>query len=133
MDHRWVAFGEGSGFVDDEEFDLREFFERGGVSDEDAESGGAGESAGCGDGGGESEGAGAGGDEDGDSSIDRGGGCFSSDDPSEGGGEGEKKNEGSEDPGDFIGEALEGWWVFLGFVDESGESRDEGVVAGFFR
>jgi hypothetical protein len=37
-----VALGEGSGFVDDEEFDLGEFFERGGVSDEDSEARGAG-------------------------------------------------------------------------------------------
>ena len=37
-----VALGEGSRFVDDEEFDLGEFFERGGVSDEDAKACGAG-------------------------------------------------------------------------------------------
>ena len=128
----WVAFGEGSGFVDDEEFDLREFFERGGVSDEDAESGGTGESACCGDGGGEAEGTGAGGDEDGDGPVDGGGGCFSGEDPSDGGGGGEKKNKGSEDAGDFVSEALEGGWIFFGFVDESGESGDEGVVAGYF-
>jgi hypothetical protein len=127
-----VALGESPGFVDDEEFYFGEFFERGGISDEDADSGGTGESASGGDGGGESEGAGAGGDEDGDGPVDGCGGCFSGEDPSEGGGEGEKKNEGSEDAGDFVGKALEGGWIFFGFVDESGESGDEGVVAGFF-
>jgi hypothetical protein len=132
MGDRGVALGESPGFVDDEKFYFGKFFERGRISDEDAESCGTGESAGCGDGGGESEGAGAGCDEDGDGPVDGCGGCFSGEDPSEGGGEGEKKNEGSEDAGDFVGEALEGGWIFFGFVDESGESGDEGVVAGFF-
>jgi hypothetical protein len=127
-----VALGEGSGFVDDEEFDLGEFFERGGVSDEDAKACGAGESACGGDGGGEAEGAGAGGDEDGNGPIDCGSGCFSSEDPSDGGGNGEKDDEGSEDGRDFVSDALERWGIFAGFVDESGEASDEGVVACFF-
>jgi hypothetical protein len=127
-----VALGEGSGFVDDEEFDLGEFFERGGVSDEDAKACGAGESACGGDGGGEAEGAGAGGDEDGNGPIDCGSGCFSSEDPSDGGGNGEKEDEGSEDPGNFVGDALEGWGIFASFFDESGEASHEGVFACFF-
>ena len=127
-----VALGEGSGFVDDEEFDLGEFFERGGVSDEDSEACGAGESACGGDGGGEAEGAGASGDEHGHSPIDCGSGCFSSEDPSDGSGNGENENEGSEDGRDFVSDALERWGIFAGFVDESGEASDEGVVACFF-
>jgi len=128
-----VAFGESPGFVDDEEFYFGEFFEGGRISDEDAEAGGTGESASGGNGGGESEGAGAGGDEDSDGPVDGFGGCFSSENPSDGGGEGKKKNKGGKDAGDFVGKALEGGWIFFGFVDESGESGDEGLVAGFFR
>jgi len=127
-----IALGEGSGFIDDEEFDAGEFFERGGVANEDAEAGGAGESAGGGDGGGESEGAGAGGDEDSDGPGDGGGGGFTSKDPTDGGGEGEKKDERSKDASDFVGEALEGRGICAGFVDESGEASDERVGAGFF-
>jgi hypothetical protein len=127
-----VAFGKGSGFVDDEKFDLGEFFEGGGVSDEDAEACGTGESARGGDGGGEAEGAGAGGDEDGNGPIDCGSGCFSSEDPSDDGGKGEKEDERGEDPGNFVGDALERWGIFAGFVDESGEASHEGVFACFF-
>ena len=132
MGHAWVALGEGSGFVDDEEFDAGEFFERGGVANEDAEAGGAGKSTGGGDGGGESEGAGAGGDEDSDRPGDGGGGGFTSKDPTEGGGDGEKEDKGSEDGRDFVSDALKGWGIFAGFVDESGEASDERVGAGFF-
>ncbi len=127
-----VALGEGSGFVDDEEFDARKFFERGGVADEDAEAGGAGETTGGGDRGGEAEGAGAGGDEDGNGPIDCGSGCFSSEDPSDGGGNGEKEDEGCEDGRDFVSDALEGWGIFTSFFDESGEASHEGVFACFF-
>jgi hypothetical protein len=130
--HTWIAFGKGSSFVDDEEFNLREFFERGGVSDEDAEACGAGESACGGDGGGEAEGAGAGSDEDGNGPIDCGSGRFSSEDPSDGGGNGEKEDERGEDRGNFVGDALEGWGIFLGFVDESSKSSDEGILTCFF-
>jgi hypothetical protein len=126
------AFGEGSGFVDDEEFNLREFFERGGVSDEDTQAGGSGESACGGDGGGEAERARASGDEHGNGTIDCGSGRFSGKDPSDGGGDGEKKDEGSEDGRDFVSDALEGWGVFAGFVDESSEASDEGIFACFF-
>ena len=115
-----VSFGKGSGFVDDEEFDARKFFEGGGVADEDAEPGGAGETAGGGDGGGEAQGAGAGAD------------CFSGEDPSEGGSESEEEDEWGEEGGDFIGEALEGRGILFGLVDELGESGDERLVAGFF-
>ena len=128
----WVAFGEGSGFVDDEEFYFGEFFQRGGVSNEDPEACGAGESACGGDGGGEAEGAGAGGDEDGNGPIDCGSCRFSSEDPSDGCGDGEKEDEGSEDGRDFVSDALEGWGIFAGFVDESGEASDEGIFACFF-
>jgi hypothetical protein len=127
-----VAFGEGSGFVDDEEFNLREFFERGGVSDEDTQAGGSGESACGGDGGGEAEGAGAGGDEDGNGPIDCGSCRFSSKDPSDDGGECEKEDERCEDSGNFVGDALEGWGIFASFFDESGEASHEGVFACFF-
>jgi hypothetical protein len=127
-----VAFGEGSGFVDDEEFYFGEFFQRGGVSDEDAEACGAGESTCGGHGRGEPECAGAGGDEDGDGTIDCGSCRFSGKDPSDGGGDGEKKDEGSEDGRDFVSDALEGWGVFAGFVDESSEASDEGIFACFF-
>ena len=127
-----VAFGEGSGFVDDEEFYFGEFFQRGGVSNEDAEACGAGESAGGGDGGREAEGAGASRDEHGNSSIDCGSCRFSSEDPSDGGGDGEKEDEGSEDGRDFVSDALEGWGIFLGFVDESGKASDDGIFACFF-
>ena len=128
----WVSFGKGSGFVDNEEFYFGKFFEGGGVPDEDAEAGGAGETAGGGDGGGETEGAGAGGDEDGDGAIDGDGGRFSSENPSDGGGESEEENEWGEEGGDFIGDALEGRGIFFGFVDETSELSDEGLVAGFF-
>ena len=127
-----VAFGEGSGFVDDEEFYFGEFFQRGGVSDEDAEACSAGESACGGHGRGEPECAGAGGDEDGDGTIDCGSCRFSSKDPSDDGGDGEKEDEGSEDGRDFVSDALEGWGVFAGFVDESSEASDEGIFACFF-
>ena len=127
-----VAFGESSGFVDDEEFYFGEFFEGGWVSDEDAQACGTGQSACGGDGSGEPEGAGAGGNEDGDCSVDRGSSRFSSEDPSDGGGDGEKEDEGSEDGRDFVSDALEGWGIFAGFVDETSESGDEGVVACFF-
>ena len=132
MGHAWVAFGESSGFVDDEEFDAGEFFERGGVANEDAEAGGAGESTGGGDGGGESEGAGTGGEENSDRPGDGGGGGFTSKDPTDGGGEGEKEDKGSEDGRDFVSDALEGWGIFAGFVDESSEASDEGIFACFF-
>jgi hypothetical protein len=127
-----VALGESSGFVDDEEFYFGEFFERGGVSDENSQAGGAGESTGCGDGSSESESAGASGDEDSDGPVDCGSGCFSNEDPSDSGREGEKEDERSEDAGDFIGEALEGWGIFFGFIDKTSESSDEGIVACFF-
>jgi hypothetical protein len=127
-----VALGEGSGFVDDEEFDLGEFFERGGVSDEDSEACGAGESACGGDGGGESESTRASGDEDGNGPIDGGSCSFSSEDPSDGGGEGEKKDQRGKDARDFVSDALERWGIFAGFVDEPGEASDEGVFACFF-
>ena len=127
-----VAFGEGSGFVDDEEFDSRKFFEGGGVADEDAEAGGAGETAGGGHGGGETEGAGAGSDEDGDGAVDGGADCFSGEDPSNGGGESEEEDEWGEEGGDFIGEALEGRGILFGLVDELGEAGDERLVAGLF-
>ena len=117
-----VALGEGSGLVDDEKFDLGEFFERGGISDENAEAGGPGESAGGGHGGGETEGAGAGGDENRDGPIDGGAGCFSGENPTDGGGQGKQEDEGSEDAGDFVSQALEGRGIFAGFLDESGES-----------
>ena len=132
MGDRWVALGEGAGFVDDEEFYFGEFFEGGGVADENAEAGGAGESTGGGDGGGESKGAGAGGDEDSDRPGDGGGGGFTSKDPTDGGGEGEKKDERSKDAGDFVGEALEWRGICAGFVDELGESGDQRVGAGLF-
>ena len=127
-----VAFGEGSGFVDDEDFYFGEFFQRGGVSDEDAEACGAGESACGGHGRGEPECAGAGGDEDGDGTIDCGSCRFSSKDPSDDGGDGEKEDEGSEDGRDFVSDALEGWGIFASFFDESGEASHEGVFACFF-
>ena len=127
-----IALGEGSGFIDDEEFYFGEFFQRGGVSDEDAEACGAGESACGGDWSSESKSAGAGGDEDGDGTIDCGSGRFSGKDPSDDGGDGEKKDEGSEDGRDFVSDALEGWGIFAGFVDELGEASDERVGAGFF-
>jgi hypothetical protein len=132
MGNSGVALGESSGFVDDEEFYFGEFFERGWVSDKDAQAGGAGESASGGDGGGESESAGASGDEDSDGPVDCGSGCFSDEDPSDSGREGEKEDERSEDAGDFIGEALEGWGILFGFIDKTSESGDEGFVAGFF-
>lgn len=127
-----IALGEGSGFVDDEEFDARKFFEGGGVADENAEAGGAGETAGGGDRGGEAEGARAGGDEDGDGPIDCGSCRFSGEDPSDGGGESEEEDEWGEEGGDFIGEALEGRGILFGLVDELGEAGDERLVAGFF-
>ena len=127
-----VAFGKSSGFVDDEEFNFGEFFQRGGISDENSQAGGAGESACGGDGGGEAEGAGASGDEDGNGPLDCGRCCFSSEDPSDDGGYDEKEDEGSEDGRDFVSDALEGWRIFAGFVDESGEASDEGVFACFF-
>ena len=132
MGDGWVAFGEGSGFVDDEEFDLGEFFEGGRVANQDAEAGGSRESAGGGHGCSETEGAGAGSDENGDGPIDGGAGCFSGEDPTDGGGQGKQEDEGSEDAGDFVGQALEGRRIFAGFLDESGEPGDEGVGPGFF-
>jgi hypothetical protein len=127
-----IALGEGSGFIDDEEFYFGKFFEGGGVANQNTEAGGAGESACGGDGGGEAEGAGAGGDEDGNGPIDCGSGCFSSKDPSDDGGKGEKEDERGEDPGNFVGDALEGWGIFASFFDESGEASDEGIFACFF-
>jgi hypothetical protein len=127
-----IALGEGSGFVDDEEFYFGKFFEGGGVTNQNTEAGGAGESAGGGDGGGESEGTGAGGDKDGDGSTDSIRGRFASENPADDGGEGEKEDERSENAGDFIGDTLEGWGIFFGFIDKTSESGDEGVVAGFF-
>ena len=129
---RWVALGEGAGFVDDEEFYFGEFFERGGVADENAEAGGAGESTGGSHGSGEAESAGAGGDEDGDRAGDGVGGGFAGENPADGGGEGEQKNNRSENRSDFIGEALEGRGICAGLLDELGESGDERVGAGFF-
>ncbi len=112
-----IALGEGAGFVDDEEFDLGKFFERGGVANEDAEAGGTGESAGGGDGGGESEGTGASGDKNGHGAGDGIRGGFAGEDPAQGGAKGEQKNDGREDRGNFVGGALEGGGIFLGFVD----------------
>ena len=129
---RWVALGEGAGFVDDEEFYFGEFFERGGVEDENAEAGGAGESAGGGDGGGESEGTGASGDKNGYGTTDGIRGRFAYENPTEGGGESEKKDERSKDASDFVSEALEGRGICAGLIDELGESGDERVGAGFF-
>jgi hypothetical protein len=127
-----IALGESAGFVDDEEFDLGKFLERGGVANQDAKPGGAGESAGGGDGGGEAEGAGTGGDEDGDGPIDCGSCRFSGEDPSDGGAEGEQKNDGGENGGDFIGGALKGRGIFAGLFDQAGEAGDEGFGPGFF-
>jgi len=127
-----VALGEGAGFVDDEEFHAGEFFERGGVANEDAEAGGAGESAGGGDGSGQAEGAGAGGDENGDGPGDGEGGGFPGEDPADGGGEGEEEDDRSENRRDLIGGALEGRGIFAGFLDEAGEAGDEGVGPGGF-
>jgi hypothetical protein len=127
-----VALGESSGFVDDEKFYFGEFFERGWASDKDAQARGAGESASGGDGSSKSESAGAGSNEDGDGSVDCGSGCFSGEDPSDGGRDGEKEDERSEDAGDFVGKALEGWGIFFGFIDETSELGNEGIVAGFF-
>jgi len=127
-----IPLGERAGFVDDKEFDLGKFLERGGVADEDAEAGGTGESARGGDGRRESEGAGAGGDEDGDGAGDGEGGGFAGEDPTEGGGEGEKKNDRGEDGGDFVGGALKRRGIFAGLLDEAGEAGDEGVGSGFF-
>lgn len=127
-----IALGEGSGFIDDEEFYFGKFFEGGGVANQNTEAGGAGESACGGYGRGEPECAGAGGDEDGDSPIDCGSCRFSSKDPSDDGGKGEKEDERGEDPGNFVGDALEGWGIFASFFDESGEASDEGIFACFF-
>jgi len=127
-----IALGEGSGFVDDDEFYFGKFFEGGGVTNQNTEAGGAGESAGGGDGGGESEGTGASGDKNGYGTTDGIRDRFASENPADGGGEGEKEDERSENAGDFIGDTLEGWGIFFGFIDKTSESGDEGVVAGFF-
>jgi hypothetical protein len=127
-----IALGEGSGFIDDEEFYFGKFFEGGGVANQNTEAGGAGESAGGGDGGGESEGTGASGDKNGYGTTDGIRGRFAYENPTEGGGEGEKEDERSENAGDFVGGALEGWGIFLGFIDKTSESGDERLVSGFF-
>jgi hypothetical protein len=127
-----IALGESAGFVDDEEFHLGKFLERGGVANQDAEPGGAGESAGGGDGSGESQRTGAGGDEDGDGAGDGEGRGFAGQDPADGGAEGEKKNDGGEYGGNFVGGALKGRGIFAGLFDQAGEAGDEGVGPGFF-
>jgi hypothetical protein len=112
-----IALGEGSGFIDDEEFYFGKFFEGGGVTNQNTEAGGAGESASGGDGGGESEGTGASGDKNGYGTTDGIRGRFAYENPTEGGGKSEKEDKGGEGACDFVGGALEGWGIFLGFVN----------------
>jgi hypothetical protein len=127
-----IALGEGSGFIDDEEFYFGKFFEGGGVANQNTEAGGAGESAGGGDGGGEAEGTGASGDKNGYGTADGIRGRFAYENPTEGGGGSEKEDKGGEGACDFVGGALEGWGIFLGFIDKTSESGDERLVSGFF-